>query len=417
MARSLRHRNFRLFFTGQSISLVGTWLTRVATSWLVYRLSHSALVLGLVSFASLAPTFFLTPIAGVFVDRWNKHRVLTLMQILAMVQSAILAALTIAGTITITQLYVLSVAQGLINAFEFPTRQSLLVQMIDDRADLPNAVALNSTMVNLARMLGPAMAGVLIAAVGEGGCFAIDAISYLAVIATLLMMRLRPSQTAAVHQPFVRGLRDGLAYARRTPVIFSVLVLIALVSLAGLPFMTLLPIIVTDRLGGDATTLSALTAASGLGALSGALYLTSRTQVKGLGTVTWRAAFTCGVALIGFGAYFRMWYSLPMMYFAGLGAIVQAASSNTILQSVVEESKRARIMALFAMAYAGMMPIGSLLAGLAAEYIGAARTLQIGGVICCVGALVFRRALPAIRRRTHQPQPHVEDLAADISLR
>jgi MFS family permease len=414
MARSLRHRNFRLFFAGQSISLIGTWLTRVATSWLVYRLSHSALTLGLVSFAGLAPTFVLTPFAGVLVDRWNRHRVLIWMQVFAALQSAMLAVLTIADTITIAQLCALSIVQGLINAFEFPARQSLLVQMIDDRADLPNAVALNSTMVNLARLLGPALAGVLIAAVGEGGCFAIDAVSYLAVIATLLMMSLPRAVAALKQQAMLRELREGFVYARRTPRIFSVLALMALVSVAGMPFMTLLPMIVTERLGGNASTLSALTAASGCGALIGALYLASRTRVKGLGTVTWIAAFVCGAALIGFGAYFALWYSIPMMFFTGLGAVVNAASSNTILQSVVEESKRARTMALFAMAYTGMMPVGSLLAGVVAESIGAARTLQWGGLVCCIGALVFRRALPAIRRSA---EPKVSDLTADVSLR
>jgi MFS family permease len=395
IARSLRHRNYRLFFYGQTVSLIGTWLTRTATSWLVYRISHSAVVLGVVSFAGLMPAFLLSPVAGVLVDRWDKHRVLVATQICSALQSAGLAALTLAGTITIPYLLALSVFQGLINAFDVPARQSFVVQMIEDRRDLPNAIALNSSIVNLARLIGPSFAGILIATVGEGGCFTIDAVSYLAVIATLLMMSItRHEATPTGHKHVLLELKEGFDYARRSRTIVAVIGLLALVSFMGVPYMTLLPIIVTERLSGDARLLGYLTAASGLGALAGALFLASRKSVFGLERITSVSAFVFGVGLILFGLSHQLWLSLPMMFVSGLGMMVQMASSNTILQTIVEESKRGRIMSLFAMAYMGMAPFGSLFAGFVADRVGAGVTVEWGGVVCCLGALVFARTLP-----------------------
>jgi MFS family permease len=405
IARSLRHRNYRLFFCGQTVSLIGTWLTRVATSWLAYRLSHSALTLGLVSFAGLIPTFLLAPIAGVLADRWNKHRTLIATQICAALQSAALAALTISGRITIGHLVVLSVVQGLINSFDMPVRQSFLIQMIEDRADLPNAIALNSSMVNLARLVGPSAAGILIATVGEGGCFTIDAISYLAVITTLLMMTITPSTIVrAPPKHVLLELKEGFQYAGRSPAILSVLALLGLVSFMGVPYMTLLPLIVTGPLAGDAKVLGYLTAASGLGALTGALFLASRKTVRGLGRIIMLSAFTFGIGLIFFGASRSILFSLPMMLITGWGMMVQMAASNTMLQTVVEENKRGRVMGLFLMAFAGMMPFGSLFGGFMAERFGAPLTLECGGVACCLAALLFLRALPEINRVTH-PAP------------
>ena len=399
IARSLRHRNFRLFFYGQSVSLIGTWLTRVATSWLAYRLSHSATILGLVSFAGMIPTFLLAPFAGVLADRWNKHRVLVITQVAAALQSAALAVLTIMKVITIEHLMILAVVQGLINAFDMPVRQSLLVQMIEDRSDLPNAIALNSSMVNLARLVGPSFAGILIATVGEGGCFTIDAISYLAVIATLLMMSIntRPDPNA-VRKHVLHELREGVQYAARSPAIVAILALLALVSFMGVPYMTLLPMIVTGPLHGDARVLGYLTAASGLGALTGALLLASRKSVAGLGRIIMISAAAFGVGLILFGASRSIWFSLPMMLVTGMGMMVQMAASNTVLQTIVEENKRGRVMSLFLMAFAGMMPFGSLFGGFMADRFGAPATLEVGGVACCIGALIFLRALPEITR-------------------
>ncbi len=408
IGRSLRHRNYRLFFCGQSVSLIGTWLTRTATSWLVYRISHSALVLGWVSFAGLIPAFVLSPFAGVLVDRWDKHRVLVVTQVCAALQSAGLAVLTLRGTITIPQVLVLSAFQGLINAFDVPARQSFVGQMIEDRRDLPNAIALNSSMVNLARLIGPSFAGILIATVGEGGCFTIDAVSYLAVIATLLMMRLPPRAVApAARKHVLLELRDGLAYVRRTPAIVAVLGLLALVSFMGVPYMTLLPMIVTERLSGGARLLGYLTGAAGLGALGGALFLASRKSVVGLERVTSLAAFTFGVGLILFGLSHSMWLALPTIFVAGLGMMAQMASSNTILQTLSEENKLGRVMSLFAMAYMGMAPFGSLFGGFVADRFGAAVTLECGGVACCLGAIVFYRALPLLGIRA-QPAVSID---------
>ena len=405
IGRSLRHRNYRLFFCGQSVSLIGTWLTRVATSWLVYRLTHSALMLGLVNFAGLIPTFLLAPVAGVLVDRWNKHRVLVVTQVCAAVQSAGLAWFTLSGSITVHQILVLSICQGFINAFDMPARQSFVVQMIEDRRDLPNAIALNSSMVTMARLVGPSFAGILIATVGEGGCFTIDAVSYLAVIATLLMMSVAPQAKKLVaHKRIFHELKEGIQYVSDSKAMVGVLCLLALVSFMGVPYLTLLPMIVTTQLKGDARLLGYLTAASGLGALMGALFLASRKSVLGLGRITMASAFTFGVGLILVGLSRSLWFALPMMLISGMGMMVQMASSNTILQTIVDEDKRGRIMSLFLMAYAGMAPFGSLFGGFLADRIGAGATLEWGGVACCIGALVFLRALPEIGRSIAIPK-------------
>jgi MFS family permease len=403
-ARSLRHRNYRLFFAGQSVSLIGTWVTRVATSWLVYRLTHSALMLGVVSFVGLIPTFFMSPVAGVLVDRWNQHRVLLATQVCAAIQSAALAVLTLSGRITIHEILGLSIFQGFINAFDFPVRQSFVVQMIEDRGDLSNAIALNSSMTNIARLLGPSFAGILIASVGEGGCFAIDAVSYLAVIATLLMMTIKPQAPRLVQgKRIFHELQEGFRYARDSGEIVSVLALLALVSFMGMPYMTLLPMIASGQLAGDAKVLGYLTAASGLGALSGALFLASKKSSAGYGSLMPLAAFVFGLGLILVGLSRNLWFSLPMMALSGMGMMVQLASSNTILQTLVDEDKRGRIMSLFVMAYAGMAPFGSLFGGFLADRIGASRTFEWGGAACCAGAVLFLRTRPpgAVALRAH----------------
>lgn len=397
IVRALRHRNYRLFVVGQGISLIGTWLTRVATSWLVYRLSHSAFVLGAVGFAGQIPTFILAPFAGVLVDRWNRHRVLLATQVLAMFQSAALAVLTLTGTITITHVVFLSIVQGLINAFDMPVRQSFVVQMIEDRADLSNAIALNSSMVNLARLIGPSFAGILIATTGEGGCFTVDAISYLAVIVCLLLMNVRmvPAHKSGKH--ILHELREGFHYVARFAPIRSILLLLALVSLMGMPYMVLLPVVAVDQLHGGPNVLGWLTAASGLGALGGALYLASRKSVLGLGKVIPFSACIFGIGLIAFSRSHWLWLSLLLMFVTGIGMMVQMASSNTLLQTIVDEDKRGRVMSFYTMAFVGMAPFGSLLAGSLAERIGAADTFLIGGIACVCGGALFLNALPAMR--------------------
>lgn len=402
MTRALRHRNYRLFFAGQTISLIGTWLTRVATSWLVYRLSHSAIALGAVSFAGQIPTFILAPLAGVLVDRWNKHRVLVVTQILALIQSALLAAFTLSGTITVPIVLALSIFQGLINAFDMPVRQSFLVQMIEDRSDLPNAIALNSSMVNLARLLGPSVAGILIATIGEGGCFTVDAVSYLGVILSLLMMRVAvPQRPLGPRKRVFFEFTEGFRYVATFSPIRSILLLLALISFMGMPYQVLLPIVVTQKLGGGASVLGYLMAASGLGALTGALYLASRPSVLGLGRLIPLAAAGFGVALIGFSESKWIWLSLPLIALAGMGMMIQMAATNTVVQTIVDEDKRGRVMSFYTMAFAGMAPFGSLFAGFAADRIGSTETLLFGGAACLVGAAAFLRALPEIRTQLH----------------
>ncbi len=398
LGRALRHRNYRLFFAGQSLSLIGTWMTRIAVSWLVYRLTHSALLLGLVSFTGQIPTFILAPLAGVWVDRWNRHRVLVVTQGLAMIQSGLLAAFALSGTITVTHIVLLSIFQGLINAVDMPARQAFLVELVDDREDLPNAIALNSSMVNAARLVGPSVAGVLIAGVGEGWCFFIDAVSYLAVIASLLVMRLAIVPPRAKTTHVLAELREGFHYVTSSAPIRSILLLLALVSLMGMPYTVLMPIVVTNVLHGGPHTLGFLMAASGFGALLGAIYLASRRTVLGLGRLIPLSAATFGIGLVAFSFSRTFWLSLALMPPVGMAMMVQMASSNTILQTIVDEDKRGRVMSFYAMAFFGSVPLGSLLAGSLASRAGAPITILIGGAVCIVGAGLFLRGLPELRQ-------------------
>jgi MFS family permease len=399
MWRALGHRNYRLFFSGQSISLIGTWMTRIATSWLVYRLTGSALLLGVVGFAGQIPSFILAPLAGVLVDRWNRHRLLVVTQVLALLQSLAMAALALTGFIKIWHVIVLSVFQGLINAFDMPARQAFVIEMVDKRADLSNAIALNSSMVNAARLLGPSLGGVVIAAVGEGWCFMIDAISYLPVIASLAAMTITPRMLKATNGANIyQQLREGWSYAARFAPIRNVLGLLALVSLVGMPYTVLMPVFANEVLHGGPSTLGLLMAASGVGALVGALFLAARRSVLGLGKLIPITATAFGAGLLAFSFSRVLWLSLTLMIVTGLGFMVQMAASNTVLQTIVEEDKRGRVMSFYTMAFMGTAPFGSLLAGSVAERIGAPHTLLFGGIACILGALWFARSLPALRR-------------------
>lgn len=398
MGRALQHRNYRLFFFGQGISLVGTWLTRLATSWLVYRLTGSALLLGLVGFAGQLPTFLLAPLAGVLVDRWNRHRVLVVTQALAMVQSAILAGFALTGTITVQHVLVLSTFQGLINAFDTPARQAFVVEMVERREDLANAIALNSSMVNAARLLGPSIAGVLVAAVGEGYCFAVDAVSYVAVLASLWAMRLSPRERGRPHARLGADLVEGLRYVAASAPIRSILLLLALVSLTGIPYTVLMPVFASRVLGGGPHALGLLMAASGAGAVTGALWLAARRSVLGLGRTLAVAAALFGAALVAFSFSRSLWLSMAVLTFAGGGMMVQMAASNTLLQTIVDEDKRGRVMSFFTMAFFGMVPFGSLLAGWLGDRIGAPQTVLSGGVATILGAALFARKIPELRR-------------------
>ncbi|PYS51686.1 MAG: MFS transporter [Acidobacteria bacterium] len=399
MLRALSHRNYKLFFSGQSISLIGTWMTRIATSWLVYRLTGSALLLGVVGFSGQIPSFLLAPFAGVLVDRWSRHRLLVATQVLSLLQSLALAVLTLTGIIKIWHVIVLSIFQGLINAFDMPARQAFVVEMVERREDLANAIALNSSMVNAARLLGPSIGGVIIAAVGEGWCFMIDAISYVAVIASLLLMKITPRVTERIREAkMLRQLNEGWKYASRFAPIRNILLLLALVSLVGMPYTVLMPVFANDILKGGPSTLGLLMAASGVGALAGALLLAARRSVLGLGKFIPLTAAAFGAGLIAFSFSRVLWLSLVLMIVTGLGFMVQMAASNTVLQTIVEEDKRGRVMSFYTMAFMGTAPFGSLLAGSVAERIGAPYTLLFGGLGCILGAVWFATSLPALRR-------------------
>ena len=399
MLRALRHRNFRLFFSGQSISLVGTWMTRLATAWLVWRLTHSAAMLGLIGFAGQVPTFLFGSVAGVWVDRLDRHRLLVVTQVLAMLQSFVLAALVLSNVIELWEIFALQVLQGTINAFDMPTRQSLLIDLIEDKTDLSNAVALNSSMVNVTRLIGPSAAGLLIAWAGEGWCFFADGVSYLAVIGSLLAMRVAVRPRVSSGKRVLHDLYDGLRYAFEFTPIRAILLLLALLGLAGIPYRVLLPVIATETLHGDAHTLGFLMGAMGVGALIGALYLASRTSVLGLGRLIPFATTTFGAGLIGVGL--SHWYvlSLLIMIATGFGFMVHLAASNTLIQTLVREEMRGRVMALYATAFLGMATFGSLLAGAVADWAGAPRTLMGGGLLCILGAAIFRYKLPRLREQ------------------
>jgi MFS family permease len=395
--RALKNRNFRLFFIGQGISVIGTWMTRMATGWLVYRLTGSALLLGIVGFASQIVPFLLQPLAGVWVERMDRQKLLIRTQAAAAIQSFMLAALTLSHIVTIWEVIALSALQGLINAFDAPGRHSFFVQMIEDRNDLGNAIALNSTMVNGARLLGPALAGVTIGLAGEGGCFLIDGISYVAVVASLLMMKIKPVEIAHTADNLFRQVREGWDYVRTFSPIRTILLLFSIVSLMGYPYMVLLPIFAGQIFHGGPYTLGWLTAASGLGALISALSLAFRKSVVGLTRMIQMSSATLGLALILFGFSRQFALSLLLMGFAGFGMMQIASASNTVMQTLVPEDKRARVISYYAMAYFGSAPIGSLLAGALAQKIGASDTIIITGTFCLLGSVWFSLQMPKIR--------------------
>jgi MFS family permease len=392
LVRALHHRNFRLFYGGQGISLTGTWLTRVATIWLVYRLTDSVVMLGLVGFTTQLPTFLLGPLAGVWVDRLDRHRVLLVTQMAAMAQSALLAVFTFSGTITVVHVLVLGALQGCIDAFDKPARQAFVLDLVEDRTDLPNAIALNSSMVNLARMLGPSAAGILIATIGEAWCFLLDALSYLAVIASLSAMRVRRSWRLERVNRVLTDLREGLGYVVRFSPIRDVLLLLAAVSVLGIPCMVLLPVFATRVLSGGPHTLGFLMAGSGLGALLGALYLASRKSTLGLGRLIPAGAGAFGLALIAFAESRTFWLSVLLMIVCGASMMIHMAASNTVVQTLVDDDKRGRVMSLYATALVGAAPFGSLLVGASANGWGAPSAVLLGGALCAACAAI---ALPS----------------------
>ncbi len=396
--RSLQYRNYRLFFGGQSISLVGTWIQRIATPWLVYHLTGSALLLGVVGFAGQIPTFLLSPFAGVLTDRWNRYRILIVTQILAMMQALVLAFLFFMGILEVWHIIVLSVLLGCINAMDIPARQSFVIDMVGKKEDLGNAIALNSSMVNGARLLGPSIAGILIASAGEGTCFLINGLSYLIVIATLLKMKVEPRKTNNKNKNVLKELKEGISYTFGFPPIKSVILLLGLVSIMGMPYAVLMPVFAKEILHGGSHTFGFLMAASGLGALTGAIYLASKKSVLGLEKIIPLSAGVFGIGLIAFSLSRFFPLSLVLMVITGLGMMLQLASSNTILQTIVDDDKRGRVMSFYTMAFIGTAPFGSLMAGALANVMGAPNTLMIGGVLCIIGALIFAKRLPELKK-------------------
>ncbi|MDE2142972.1 MAG: MFS transporter [Elusimicrobia bacterium] len=398
MLRALKYRNYRLFFGGQIVSLIGNWMTSIATSWLVYRLTGSAWMLGVVGFAGQIPAFLLAPFAGILVDRVNKHRVLVITQTLAMLQSFTLAAMTLSGRATITGLIVLNVVDGVITAFDMPLRQAFVIEMIEKKEDLGNAIALNSSMVNAARLIGPSLGGVIIALAGEGWCFFLDGASFLAVIFALLAMRVRATAPKAPHAGgALAEMREGWDYVSGSRPIRSIILLLALVSLVGVPYTVLIPLYAGKILNGGPHTLGLMMTATGTGALAAAVWLASRRSVLGLGRVIPVSAAAFGAGLIAFAYSTTLWLSLPLLLLTGAGFMTQMASSNTIIQTIVDDDKRGRVMSFFMMAFLGTAPFGSLLAGSMAERFGAPRTLLFGGLCCLAGAALFARGLESIR--------------------
>jgi MFS family permease len=395
--RSLRSRNYRLYFTGQGLSLIGTWMHRVAMAWLVYRLTGSALVLGLVGFVGRVPTLLLAPFAGVAADRWDRRRILYLTQGLSMALAFLLAGLVLGGVVEVWHVLALAAGVGVLDSFDIPARQSLYIHLIDNREDLGNAIALNSSVFNMARLVGPSVAGILIAAIGEGWVFALNGLTYLSMIVALTLMRF-PAPEAYQGTPGVlHNLKEGFEFAARMPAVRAVLLLIMVASFFAVPFTVLMPIFASEVLDGGAHTLGFLMAAQGVGALAGALFLAARPTASGLGPLIASGATLFGGGLMVFGASRTLWVSLPVLVVAGFGFMIQAASSNTFLQSVVEDRMRGRIMSLYTMAFVGTLPLGSLYAGWVADRIGAPLTVAIGGAIALAAAALFRWKLPELR--------------------
>jgi MFS family permease len=397
LVRAFRHRNFRLYFSGQSISLIGTWVQQIALGWTIYELTRSSLLLGIVSFAGQLPLFLVTPLAGVLVDRWNRHRTLIVTQSLSLLQALVLALVVATHVLAVWNLIALNLFAGTILAIDLTARQAFIVDMVGSGADLPNAVALNAFVINGGRMLGPAIAGLLLTIVTPAVCFFLNAISYLPVIAALLAMRVKRTTQVMAQSRAVDDLVEGVRYSWEFPPIRAVLLLVALVSLLGMPYAVLMPIFAAEVLHGGAHTLGWLMTAPGIGALIGTIYLASRKTIMGAGVRIAAGAITFGAGLMLLGLARNQTVALSGLALAGLGMIVQLATSNTTLQTIVEDDKRGRVMSLYTMAVMGVTPFGSLFGGALAHHIGVPATFLIGGALCTVGGIFFATKIPVLR--------------------
>ncbi|MFA3782447.1 MFS transporter [Melioribacteraceae bacterium 4301-Me] len=396
--RALKYRNYKLFFGGQIISLTGTWTQQIAMSWLVYRLTNSAFMLGLISFASQIPSLILSPFAGIIVDKLNRHKILITTQSLAMLQAFLLVFLLITSTVEVWHLIVLNLFLGIVNGFDTPARQAFVVEMIENKEDLGNAIALNSMMFNAARLFGPSVAGILLAETSETICFLINGISFFAVIAALLAMKIDYSKVIKTQKNVLEGLKEGFKYTFSfTPTKYLIL-LVALVSLTGMPYVVLMPVFAKNILHGGPNTLGFLMGSIGAGALLGALLLASKKSVLGLGRIVLYTTFSFGVTLIAFSFSRSLILSMFFLILTGMSMIIRGASSNTIIQTIIDDDKRGRVMSFYTMAFMGMMPFGSLLFGILASKFGAPTTLVFGGISCILGSLLFALKLPKLRK-------------------
>lgn len=399
--RSLQHRNYRLFFCGQSVSLVGSWMQHVAVAWLVYRITDSVLMLGLVGFASQIPIFLLAPFTGALTDRWNRQHVLIVTQISAMIMAFILAWLYFADTIEIWHIFILSIAMGCIHAFDIPARQSFVIDMVEKKEDLGNAIALNSLMFNSAILIGPSIAGVLLAAAGEGVCFLINAISYIFVIISLLMMKVVHVKLKKKGTTIFKDMAEGIKYTFGFAPIRYLILFLALVNLLAVPYTVLMPAFAKEILHGGSNTYGFLLGASGFGALLGALYLASGRSPLRMGIIIPLSAATFGLGLILFSFSSFLLLSFVLMIIVGFGDMLHTAASNTILQTITDDDKRGRVMSFYTMAIVGIAPFGSLLVGELGKAIGTPNTIIIGGATCILGALIFLGKLPELKKLVH----------------
>jgi len=396
--RTLKYRNYKLFFTGQGISLIGTWIQIIAMNWLVYELSGSAFVLGVVGFLSRFPILILSPFAGVLADRKNRYKLLILTQIFSMIQAAILTILVFAGTIQVWHIFILGTFLGVINAFDTPIRQSFISDIVEKKEDLSNAIALNSVLFNTARLIGPSIAGIILATVGEGWCFLLNTLSFVAILITLMFMKVPPQKIIVSVKSPLKEFKDGFIYVYRNIPIRIVLLVLAVVSLMGMSFQVLMPIFAKDVLNGQAHTLGFLMSAVGLGAVTGGIMLASRKSIIGLGRVIAISTTIFSISLILFAISRSQLISMFLLYFTGLGMITQMASSNTIIQTLTDENMRGRVMSFYTIAFMGTVPLGNLFAGILAGIIGETYTVMLSGISSLFAAIYFYYKLPEIRK-------------------
>lgn len=401
MFRALQHRNYQYFFIGQLLSLIGTWMQSVAQAWLVYRLTDSTVLLGLISFSGQIPVFLLASVGGAIADKYDRQKILKITQTAAMILATALTVLTLTNTIEVWHLFVLAALLGIANAFDIPTRQAFIVEIVR-REDLTNAIALNSSMFNGARIVGPAIAGLLVATVGEGWCFGINAVSYIAVLTGLFLINIETKRRVEIPGSAISNIVEGFKFVAKTSPVRSLLLLLGIVSLMGSPYAVLMPIFADQILKGGASGLGILMGASGIGALVAALALAARKSMKGLGRWIAIASAGFGASIIAFSFSRSFWLSAAFLVPAGFSMMIQMAASNTLVQSMVPDNLRGRVMAVYSMMFMGMAPLGAMLAGSLAENIGAPYTVALGGAACIVGSIIFALNLTEFRTEARE---------------